>query len=71
MSVPSSESASNNAASTDEHTQRARRAQRLARMFERWDADNVSDEPEWDINDIEPLGFRVPLVESETDSNEQ
>ena len=40
-------------------------------MFERWDADNVSDEPEWDINDIEPLGFRVPLVESETDSNEQ
>jgi hypothetical protein len=33
-------------------------AARVTAMFERWAADDVSDEPEWDIDQIERLGFR-------------
>jgi hypothetical protein len=36
------------------------RTQRLAAMLDRWETENVDDEPEWDVTDLEPLALRVP-----------
>jgi hypothetical protein len=49
---------------------RARRAERLAKMFARWEAEDVSDEPEWDVEQIAPLRFREAVVELEDPSDE-
>jgi hypothetical protein len=37
---------------------RRERAARVTAMFERWAADDISDEPEWDIDQVERLRFR-------------
>jgi hypothetical protein len=37
-------------------------------MLRRWAAEDVSDEPDWDVADIEPIQFRVPVVEPEADA---
>lgn len=34
--------------------ERAERAARVAAMLDRWAAEDVSDEPEWDVGDIQP-----------------
>jgi hypothetical protein len=37
---------------------RRERAARLAAMFERWAAEDISDEPEWDVDQVERLRLR-------------
>lgn len=32
-------------------------ATRVAAMLDRWEAEDVSDEPDWDIGDIEPIAL--------------
>jgi hypothetical protein len=32
---------------------------RIAAMLDRWETEDVSDEPEWDLTDIEPVMFRT------------
>lgn len=39
---------------------RAEQAARVAAMFERWDAEDVSDEPEWDVDQVEQVAFSSP-----------
>lgn len=34
------------------------RAERIAAMLDRWDAEDVSGEPEWNIEDLEPMSLR-------------
>jgi hypothetical protein len=36
----------------------AERAARIAAMLDRWAAEDVSDEPEWDVGDIQPMTLR-------------
>jgi hypothetical protein len=36
---------------------RAEQAARIAAMFERWAAEDVSDEPDWNVDDVERIGF--------------
>jgi hypothetical protein len=36
----------------------AERAARIAAMLARWEADDVSGEPEWSIEDLEPMTLR-------------
>jgi hypothetical protein len=38
--------------------ERAERAARIAAMLDRWAAEDVSDEPEWDVGDIQPVTLR-------------
>lgn len=38
--------------------ERTERAARIAAMLDRWAAEDVSDEPEWDVGDIQPMTFR-------------
>jgi hypothetical protein len=38
----------------------ADRAQRVASMLDRWDAEPVDDEPEWDVEDLERVALRQP-----------
>jgi hypothetical protein len=35
------------------------RAQRVAAMLDRWEHEEVADEPDWDVDDVEPLGLRT------------
>jgi hypothetical protein len=35
------------------------RAQRVAAMLDRWEHEEVVDEPDWDVNDVERLGLRT------------
>jgi hypothetical protein len=39
---------------------RAEQAARIAAMFERWAAEDVSDDPEWDVDQIERVRFSRP-----------
>jgi len=55
----------------DEQDERARRAERVARMFARRAAQDVSGEPEWDIEDIEPVRFRRMVVEHDDPRSEE
>jgi hypothetical protein len=34
------------------------RAQRIAAMLSRWEAEDVSEEPDWEVAGIEPLTLR-------------
>jgi hypothetical protein len=46
--------------------ERAERAARIAAMLDRWAAEDVSDEPEWDVGDIQPAALRTssgPIVD--------
>ena len=36
------------------------RTKRIVSMLDRWETENVADEPEWDVGDIEPLALRAP-----------
>jgi hypothetical protein len=36
----------------------AERATRIAAMLDRWAAEDVSDEPEWHVEDIQPTTLR-------------
>ena len=67
MSIPNRDVASAEAILGDE---RSRRARRLKAMFDRWEAEDVADEPDWDVDDIEPIEFRVPVVESDAGGSE-
>ncbi len=35
-------------------------ALRVAAMLDRWRAEDVSDEPEWDVSDLERVALRSP-----------
>jgi hypothetical protein len=35
--------------------ERAERAARIAAMLDRWAAEDVSGEPEWDVADVQPM----------------
>ena len=35
------------------------RAQRVAAMLDRWERENATDEPDWDVDDVERLGLRT------------
>lgn len=48
-----------------EEAARADRARRIEAMLERWASEDCSDEPDWDVDEIEPLRLRVPIVEPE------
>lgn len=37
--------------------EREQRAARIAAMFERWAAEDVSDEPDWDVDQIPRIEF--------------
>jgi hypothetical protein len=39
---------------------RAEQAARVAAMFERWAAEDVADEPAWDIDQLEQIVFSPP-----------
>ena len=48
---------------------RAEQAARVAAMFDRWAAEDVSDEPEWDIDQVEQVAFSsLPAAARPTDS---
>lgn len=47
-----------NDAETALREERAERAARIAAMLDRWAAEDVSDEPEWDLEDIQPVALR-------------
>ncbi len=34
------------------------RAQRVAKMLDRWDAEDVEDEPEWEVEDAQRITLR-------------
>lgn len=36
------------------------RTQRIAAMLDRWEAQELGDEPDWEIGDLEPLAMRSP-----------
>jgi hypothetical protein len=36
------------------------RASRIAAMLDRWEAEDVDGEPEWDAFDVERVGVRTP-----------
>lgn len=59
------------AVEVDERDERARRADRLAKMFARWETEDASDEPDWDVDAIAPLRFREAVVEPDEPSGEQ
>jgi hypothetical protein len=45
-------------------TDMAQRAARIASMLDRWEAENVSREPDWNVDDLEPMTVRhVPIVD--------
>jgi hypothetical protein len=44
---------------------RAEQAARVAAMFERWAAEDVSDEPEWDVDQVEQIAFSSPAGSAE------
>jgi hypothetical protein len=44
---------------------RAEQAARVAAMFERWAAEDVSDEPEWDVDQVEQIAFSSPAGAAE------
>jgi hypothetical protein len=35
------------------------RAQRVAAMLDRWEREEIVDEPDWDVDDVERLGLRT------------
>ena len=39
---------------------RTEQAARIAAMFERWAAEDVSDDPDWDVDQIERVRFSRP-----------
>ena len=39
---------------------RAEQTARIAAMFERWTAEDVSDDPDWDVDQIERIRFSSP-----------
>jgi hypothetical protein len=43
----------------------ADRAVRVAAMLDRWDADDVSGEPEWNVEDLAPMTLRHSAVDHE------
>ena len=38
----------------------AEQAARVTAMFDRWAAEDVSDEPEWDVDQVEQVAFSAP-----------
>jgi hypothetical protein len=38
----------------------AERARRIAAMLDRWDQEDVSGEPDWNVEDLEPMTLRDP-----------
>ena len=44
---------------------RAEQAARVVAMFERWASEDVSGEPEWDIDQIERITFSSPPTATE------
>lgn len=36
----------------------AERAARIAAMLDRWAAEDISDEPQWEVGDIQPMTLR-------------
>lgn len=49
--------------------ERAERAARVAAMLDRWAAEDVSDEPDWDVGDIRPVVLQSstgPIVDKPT-----
>jgi hypothetical protein len=38
---------------------RAERAARIAAMLDRWAAEDVSEEPDWDVGEINPVTLRA------------
>jgi len=47
-----------NDAETALRAERAERAARIAAMLDRWASEDVTDEPEWDVGDIQPVTLR-------------
>ena len=45
-------------ADTTSPTEMAERAARVAAMLDRWDSEDVSGEPEWNVEDLEPMTLR-------------
>ena len=35
------------------------RAQRVAAMLDRWEREEIVDEPDWDVDDVEGLALRT------------
>ena len=42
----------------------ADRAERIAAMLDRWEAEDVSGEPEWNVDEVEPMTLRPESRES-------
>jgi hypothetical protein len=38
---------------------------RIAAMLDRWETDDISGEPEWNIEDVEPMTLRHSPVDHE------
>ena len=41
----------------------ADRAKRIAAMLDRWNSEDVSGEPDWNVEDLEPMMLRDPDAE--------
>jgi hypothetical protein len=37
------------------------RAARISAMLDRWNADDVSEEPEWSVEELEPMSLRASV----------
>lgn len=53
----------NQAASLEAQNELAGRAERVRAMLLRWAGEDVSDEPEWEVEAIEPVRFGRAVVE--------
>jgi hypothetical protein len=46
-------------------TRRAEQAARIRAMLKRWAAEDVTDEPEWDVTHVERLSFATQIESSD------
>ncbi|MCC6903030.1 MAG: hypothetical protein IT377_28935 [Polyangiaceae bacterium] len=47
-----------------EDAERTERARRVAAMLQRWQTEDVSDEPEWDVDRVERMNLTRPTGSS-------
>jgi hypothetical protein len=47
------------------HQELADRAARVAAILDRWEAEDVSGEPEWSVEELEPVTFRRSSADHE------
>jgi hypothetical protein len=57
--------------STSSTAERVERASRVLAMLARWAAEDVREEPEWDVEEIERISFRRMQTDTSSDLSER